>query len=161
MHSCGDSSSGEETAYTEDEEAHIFCKAGPSAVLFNDPSSRFGFEKLIKAASADGRVICLKRGGLIAHKRHRSRLGGGALATKGNGGHALRRGPESGEGPHGLCAIQPMRAPHASRLAKPKAESASDDILAGDVPRSGPSVCQVGQLCIRIDMHIGLLTKLA
>ena len=62
----------------EDEKAHVFCKADPSAVdmypLFNDPTFRLGLEKLMKAAAVEGRVICLMCGCLRPHKCHRSRL---------------------------------------------------------------------------------------
>ena len=71
----------------EDEKAHIFCKADPSAVdmhpLFNDPTFRLGLEKLMKAAGVEDRVICLMCGCLRPHKCHRSRLIGEALAAEG------------------------------------------------------------------------------
>jgi len=71
----------------EDEKAHIFCKADPTAVdlhpLFHDPTFRLGLEKLIKAASDPKRVICLMCGCLRPHKCHRSRLIGEALENEG------------------------------------------------------------------------------
>jgi hypothetical protein len=71
----------------EDEKAHIFCKADPSAVdlhpLFHDPTFRLGLGKLMKAAAVEGRVICLMCGCLRPHKCHRSRLIGEALVLEG------------------------------------------------------------------------------
>ena len=51
--------------------------------LFNDPLFRMGLKKLIKAASVEGRVICLMCGCLLPHKCHRSRLIGEALVSEG------------------------------------------------------------------------------
>jgi uncharacterized protein (DUF488 family) len=71
----------------EDEKAHIFCKADPTAVdlhpLFHDPTFRLGLEKLIKAASVPDRNLCLMCGCLRPHKCHRSRLIGEALVAEG------------------------------------------------------------------------------
>jgi hypothetical protein len=72
---------------TEDKQNHIFHKADPSAIdlhpLFNDPTFRLGLGKLVKAASVEGRVICLMCGCLRPHKCHRSRLIGEALVSEG------------------------------------------------------------------------------
>jgi uncharacterized protein (DUF488 family) len=71
----------------DDEKAHIFCKADPSAVdmhpLFNDPSFRLGLAKLMEAALDPARKICLMCGCLRPHKCHRSRLIGEALLAEG------------------------------------------------------------------------------
>jgi len=71
----------------EQKDAHLFCKANPSTVelhpLFHDPKFRLGLDKLIKAAEAEGRVICLMCGCLRPHKCHRSRLIGEALTDLG------------------------------------------------------------------------------
>jgi len=71
----------------EDKQAHIFCKADPSALdlhpLFNDPAFRMGLGKLTQAARVEGRVICLMCGCLRPHNCHRSRLIGEALVAEG------------------------------------------------------------------------------
>lgn len=72
---------------TEDKDAHLFCKADPTAFdlhpLFHDPKFRMGLGKLMQAASVEGRVICLMCGCLRPHKCHRSRLIGEALVAEG------------------------------------------------------------------------------
>lgn len=71
----------------EDDKAHIFCKADPSAVdlhpLFHDPKFRLGLEKLIQAVQDPKRKICLMCGCLRPHNCHRSKLIGEALVAEG------------------------------------------------------------------------------
>lgn len=71
----------------EDKQAHLFCKADPSAFdlhpLFHDPTFRMGLKKLTQAAEDPKRKICLMCGCLRPHKCHRSRLIGEALAGEG------------------------------------------------------------------------------
>ncbi|AIE84672.1 hypothetical protein [Fimbriimonas ginsengisoli] len=49
--------------------------------LFHDPKFRLGLDKLMKAASVEGRTICPMCGCLRPHKCHRSRLIGQALIS--------------------------------------------------------------------------------
>lgn len=76
----------EDAPAAEEEMAHIFCKADPSAVdlhpLFQDPTFRLGLTKLIRAAEDPTRTLCLMCGCLRPHKCHRSRLIGAALVEE-------------------------------------------------------------------------------